>query len=339
MNPALVPLNVSPSAPNLNMPPSLSSDGALLPLSPRGNQTFQDVIRLRDRVARMAHVPPSEILAKVIVGGWQSGHSFTNGFVTYVTNDHSVNLDEPTFYGDQTYAANFLRRYFLSAGQWIICKTGEPGFGIISLICRVQGCGPESAYIWFARACGLSIDDCGVSQMGQEAHDVFVECPSLYSTPLAHAHPVLGTPRTWTWFTTELGQNSVGYGVWVVNSQPVGLFCSMVFDAKSRQPKWKFVRPPACAMLFNRHRLHSEASLPVLICDSLELAAEHQTSPEFVATWAGGTEYVSEIDWPSLAGRDVTFVTSADQGDTYVVGAELRTIFNRLGTTLECCEA
>lgn len=319
--------------------PSPDSVDTQLRLVPEGGQTYQDCVRLQDKIDLMAKMPTIETLGKLIPGGRQFSHVFTNTYITYAVNDHWQQTEEAVFFVDSAYAGIQPRCFYYPAGTWIIHGTGEIGCGLLSLISTIFGCDLRSAYSWFAGECAISLGDCDVPQMGLAFQDAFIECPTHYGPALVPPHPILGYPRNSLRFTTEFGQNSFWFGVWFVGLEPIGLFCSPVIDAKSNRLEWKFVRPPAKGMLFNKHRIYQEPILPVLICDSLDLAAEHQNSPEFVATWAGGTEYVSEIDWPSLAGRDVTFVTSADQGDTYVVGAELRTIFNRLGTTLECCEA
>lgn len=316
---------------NTYLEPSLYSDGSQLLRPPVGRQTYQDCVRHSDALERVAQTPSPQTLAKPIVGGWQSKSIFTNGCISFVMHDHTQYYEEPTYFNDQSYAGSQSRCYFRPAGMWCNYSTGETGFGILSLIGKILGCEFHSAQEWFARECGISLDDCDVSQMSIASQDCFIETPYTYGPMSQPVHPILGQPHKWCWFTTEFAQNSFGFCQWVIDAYPVGLFCSLVFDANSKMPEWKFVRPPAAAMIFNKHRIRQEPTLPIMICDTLELAAEFKDHQEYVTTWSGGKEHVSMIDWQLLAGRDVTYVMSEDHPDTYKTCHMLHEAIRRVG--------
>lgn len=303
--------------------------------SPAEGQTYQDCVRLLDKLKLMATSPSIETLARLIPGGRKSGNVYTNGYISYVIEGHYQWIEEPTFFADQSYALSQPRQRYCCAGEWTVHCSGGTGHGIIPLIEKLSGCDVRAAYAWIAQECGASLEARDVPQMGLGPQDNFIATPYLYELPPTLSHPTLGQPQHWCWFKTEFGQDSFWFGVWVIDSQPVGLFCSLVFDAKSQRPEWKFVLPPAAAMIFNKHRIRQEPTLPIFICDELELVAKFQDNHEYVTTWSGGKEHVMEMDWQLFAGRDVTFLMSKEHRDAYVTGDKLRAIFNRMGTNLK----
>lgn len=303
-------------------------------LDTRDGQTIQDRVRLMDTLCELTTPPPIKLLAKLIPGGWQDRQFFTNGTIFYALSDMSVAIVEPAYFMDQTYASSMPRNIIIPVNAWTNRVTGQQGRGAFSFV-RHFGADIERARAWIAEELGISINCRDVQQMGLAPGDVFIDSPDLYGACSPSPHPVLGLPKNATWFTSAFGKYSFLFANWAVNSQFVGLFCTLVLDAKLRLPVWKFVRPPAEAMLFNLHRILDEPSLPVYVFESLETAGQYQETPGVVATWAGGTDIVHEIGWGRLAGRDVTYFFDQSDYDSVVVGHELKKIFNQLGAELK----
>jgi len=278
----------------------LGGNGCQLSLSLSDAQTPQDIVRLTDIVNLMASSPSNETLANLIPGGRMSGHVFTNGYITYVIEGHWQRIETPTYYPDGSYAQWQTRPFFHSAGEWNIRRTAETGKGIFTLTEKIDRCDPHSAFVRIARECGVMLNSSDVPQMGIAPQDRFIETPHNYGSPYLPPHPLLGHAQGCRWFKTAFGQDSFAYCKWNVQSQLVGLFCCLVIDAKSRAPVWKYVCPPASAMIFNRYRLRQESNLPIRIYDSLEVAVQLQYSSEYVATWSDGIEHVADIDWQQL---------------------------------------
>jgi hypothetical protein len=212
--------------------------------------------------------------------------------------------------------------------------TGEQGPNLLSLIAHTLGTTLQNAICWIAETLGIDIGALNVPQFEMPRNFDFTANPQVICMFPPLAHWLLGYPSHQYCFVTEFGNQSFNLSEWKMEGETVRLFASVCHAPRSGGFDWLFVRPPVEHILFNKHRLKCEHHLPVFIYDDILLAAQHATHPNFVATWSGEKSYTADIDWSLLSGREVTYVLSNENSDSYLMCDTLRDVFNGMQTEL-----
>ncbi|NVJ93339.1 MAG: hypothetical protein HWE34_16865 [Methylocystaceae bacterium] len=316
-------------------------DGTSMPLllQPVGDQSYQDCIRLQDILQTKADNPSIDVLKHIIHGGCFSNNVVLNDCISYAVNTHYMIVQESTTFLDGGCAGHQPRHRLILQGSWFNKSNGHSGNGIISLIREMRGCDTVSAYYVLADYYQIPIRRPNIPQAECSTTDVFIDNPSAYNALPLPNHPILGKPKEIYEFQNLYGVTSFVCCSWFFDGALVQLYCIYVRDALSGYPQWKFVRPPAGEMLFNKHRLSAEKDMPVHIFDCFEDAETHRNDRHFIATWAGMIEHVEFTDWRLLAGRDVTYTYDGSIYESTRLAPELRTKLSHLGVKLELWSA
>ncbi len=304
-------------------------------LLPFGEQTYQDCVRNQDSLEDYASESSKEFSKKFIHGSWQSGKLITNGVISFAIESYQYQENLPTTFPDGSLCSYQSRWVPIAKNSWQNHRNGHFGNGIFTLIMESYGCSGERAYRIFAEKSGFSTEAVQVAQRGITAQEAFVENPSVYGYLAPACHPILGKPDREYLFTSADNQPSFTFCEWNYNGQPVGLYYTTVFDTQLKQSVQKFVRPPAEEILFNKHRILSESTLPIFLYESLEQANELKDHVHSISTWSGELEHVEKTDWSLLRGRQVRFIQCSRQKVVYRLGDQLKAIFAEMGTPLE----
>lgn len=297
-------------------------------------QTQQDLTRLLDRIYFEAELRKKYLLQQALPGWSFATSVYLNGAISYVAEDYTHWESCPTFFADGTFGRYEKKAVHLLAGEWKNSWTGAHGRNLVGLLANILGAKDTDTIKWIARMLGIDLKVRKAHQFELPTDFDFVSNPQIAGAPEPPVHWLLGPPYRQYCFFTEFGVPSFFLNEWMVLGECLRLFYTFCRTGSTDKFNWFFVRPPVEEILFNKHRLFYERSLPVRIYDDIALAGEHASQPHFVATWSGEVDFTANIDWSLLAGREVSYASSLVTQDSFIIGETLHNILRGIQTDL-----
>lgn len=297
-------------------------------------QSKQDHIRLLDQIHFESELQKKDLLEKALPGWSREASFLVNGPILYTIKDCTRWETRQAFSkSGMSYGCGRFSFYYHSR-TWVNLSNGATGIGIVSLLSHILGTHVLHVITWIAATLGIRIDTTNTQQIDMPPNHDFIGRPEILGPTLRPAHWLLGMPASEICFTTEFNSPSFILKEWREANEIVHLFCTLSRSNETGELCWAFVRPPVKDILFNRHRLYRERSLPVCVYEDIALAARDMNHPDYVATWSGEKDFAANIDWSLLANREVSYASSLESANSYIIGDELTRVFSQIGARL-----